>query len=373
MKKKILFSKSLAGLPSGVFDLENTLLIYDKHLLRVSSEFRAWSKKFPHRYGARSGESIKELSDFAQHAEKLAQLAKSISPRSLTVLSAGGGSIGDFAGFFASVYKRGVRLVHMPTTWLAAIDSSHGGKTALNSGGAKNQFGTFYPADQVVVVRSVLAKQPTDRVQDAMGEFGKIALLQGGSLFRQISESRLDGEDLLWKFLEPAIDAKLKIVARDPREQNGYRQVLNFGHTVGHIFEAALGWSHGRSVGQGLFFALDFSLERGLLPPAQYERSCDLLSLKLGIADKIIDGDGGVGADGFNFRKVHNNRDSKIQSQGKKTISVRLFEKLLMSDKKRNNGKKITFVFLARVGQPQRLQVHASEIVAEARRQGLLK
>src|SRR5690606_32869940 len=124
-----------------VADHRHSLVIYDQILARVSPQFRTWVNQFPFRYAVKSGETLKDLEAFAQHARKLSKIAEPLAPRQMTVVAVGGGSVGDFAGFFASIYKRGVSLIHVPSTWLAAVDSSHGGKTALNSFGAKNQFG----------------------------------------------------------------------------------------------------------------------------------------------------------------------------------------------------------------------------------------
>lgn len=263
MVKTFSFAEDLNHEPTS------TLVIFDRRLETVSPAFRRWVRQFPYRYAVSSGEKLKQLRQFPVHFENIAEIAAPLTPRSMTVVAVGGGSVGDFAGFFASVYKRGVSLVHIPSTWLAAIDSSHGGKTALNNGRTKNQLGTFYPASQVLLERELLESQPSQRIQDGMGELGKIAIIDGGTWVRQLEASRLRGADLLWKFLKPAIQAKMKIVSRDPREQTGTRQILNLGHTVGHVFEAHYGWSHGHAVAQGLFFALDFALQRGDLSPRE--------------------------------------------------------------------------------------------------------
>lgn len=337
--------KTLPQNPSAVSDPQTTLLIYDRRLFSASKEFKVWAKSFPHQRGFVGGEKLKALSAFPQNAEKLAHLVRHIAPHELTVLAVGGGSIGDFAGFFASVFKRGVRLVHMPTTWLAALDSSHGGKTALNASGAKNQFGTFYPAESVVLVGSLLNTQPRARVLDAMGELGKIALLDR-SLFRILAKSRLHEAELLWSCLPLAILAKQKIVAKDPHERMGHRQILNLGHTVGHVFETTFGWSHGFSVAQGLFFALDFARQLEILSPKDFAKASEFLVLRLGLSDI---------------------------TEKRPFLSKVAFEKLLGADKKRMTEHKVVFVFLTGIGKPLRRAILFSEIVREAQRQGWVK
>ena len=241
-----------------------TILFYDKILIKKVAGFRRFLKSYPYSFPLVAGERLKSIDSFAKTADRVhARIGESVT-RQWTVLAIGGGSIGDFSGFFASVYRRGLRLVHVPTTWLAAIDSSHGGKTALNLAGAKNQIGTFYPAAHTVLVHSLLSSLPDQSAEDAMGEFLKIALIDGRA-WTKFSPITTGRSGRLWRLLPNAIDSKLRIVKRDPLELKGDRQVLNLGHTFGHLLEAELGLSHGRSVALGLLFAIDFSEASGAL------------------------------------------------------------------------------------------------------------
>ena len=296
---------------------------------------------FPVRFGVESGETLKSIESFSGFCERVSRSGFDLPTRQMTVLAVGGGSVGDFAGFFASVYKRGVRLVHLPTTWLAAIDSAHGGKTALNIGGAKNQIGTFYPAASTALVKSILQTQGDDRITDAMGELGKIALIDGGTWVEKLESSPLEGADLLWKFLKPAIESKMKVVRRDPREEKGLRQVLNLGHTLGHVLEIEMGLSHGAAVAQGLFFALEFSHQKRLLKDAPFEDAMSLLA-RLGL----------------------------VPRPPAKALSSTTMTRVLLHDKKREAQGEVTFVFLRDIGRTERRSVAVSEILTEARRQG---
>ncbi len=340
LNSQLVFSSSFAD---SKLESQNTLVIYDRILEKVSKEFRGWVRNFPARYGVVSGEDLKDIEAFPAHLTKLANLSADFPARKMTVLAIGGGSVGDFAGFFASIYKRGVRLIHVPSTWLAAIDSSHGGKTALNFAGAKNQIGTFYPASQVVLIRSLLASQPRARIEDAMGELGKIALIDGGAWTKKLESSKLRGEDLLWAFLKPAILSKLKVVEKDPREISGIRQILNLGHTVGHVIEADLGLSHGAAVGQGLYFALDYSEERGYLKSRDADRARRLL---------------------FEVMEIQPHP---------RLIRSRRFVELLAKDKKSAAAGEVTFIFLEKWGRTRRESVSVSSILNEAKRQGWAK
>lgn len=338
---QVLFRDRLDGL-TQLFRTDRSLVIYDRRLERAVPGFKKLISKFQYRYPVVSGEALKELRVFPSHAEKLLEMTRAVSPRDLTIVAIGGGSVGDFAGFFASVFKRGVALAHVPSTWLAAIDSSHGGKTALNAGDHKNQIGTFHPAHVTVLVRSLLMGQPDERVRDAFGELAKIAMIDGRPWVRELESSKLEGGALLWKFLAPAIQAKLRVVSRDPRETSGMRQILNLGHTIGHVLESELGWSHGFAVAQGLFFAIEFSARERLLPEAQADRALRLLSEKFGFKPELPG----------------------------RALSARRLEEGLRQDKKRSGKDAVTFVFLRRLGLAERKSVSLAALVAEARRQG---
>ncbi|MES2854486.1 MAG: 3-dehydroquinate synthase family protein [Bdellovibrionota bacterium] len=345
VQTRLLFLQTLAELfERRLLDPSNSILIYDRKLERVSKKFKTFAKRFPVRYAVEAGEKLKDLNSFPGHVAKLGRLTDSIPARRLTVVSVGGGSVGDFAGFFASVFKRGVKLVHVPTTWLAAIDSSHGGKTALNLGGAKNQIGTFYPAAEVLLVQDVLRTQDERRAFDALGELAKIALLKGGSFARKIEESNASGGDLLWEHLALSIAAKMEIVSKDPKEKSGHRQLLNLGHTLGHAFEAKYGWPHGFSIAQGLFFSIEASEALGLMKENEADRAMSLLS-------------------GLGLTPVHPD----------KKFSVSELTSLLRKDKKSSAKASVTFIGLRKIGKPERVEIPIGDLVAEARRQGWVK
>ncbi len=326
---------------------ETTVLLYDRRLLQVVPGFKKWSRGFSATMPLAAGEKLKDLREFPAHCERLLKIVHGLNTRRLTIIAVGGGSVGDFAGFVASVFRRGVRLVHIPTTWLAAIDSAHGGKTALNVHGGKNQIGTFYPAAEIFLVDRILAAQPPERARDAAGELAKIALIDGGLWVKRLERSlKVEPAQLLMRSLRDAIAAQYRVVAKDPEERRGVRQVLNLGHTLGHVLEAALGLEHGKAVAQGTFFALDWSLERGELSEREYQRANRLLR-------------GVVGLECLNMNAAYRRRRP----------SLALARRLLVLDKKRASDKSLTFVFLKGVGRPCRRAVLVDEILREARRQ----
>ncbi len=168
------------------------------------------------------------------------------------VVSVGGGTVGDIAGFAASCYMRGVELYHIPTTLLAQVDASVGGKTGVDLNGVKNALGAFYPPRAVLMDPDTLKTLPPRRLAEGLAEYVKMAVCLDGPLFERL-ESR---EDLLEDpaaLLRSAVLLKKQVVEADEGEQ-GLRRVLNFGHTLGHGIEMAAGGAlhHGECVALGM-------------------------------------------------------------------------------------------------------------------------
>ncbi|MGZ3768189.1 MAG: 3-dehydroquinate synthase family protein [Bdellovibrio sp.] len=324
---------------------EELLLIYDSVLSKKSSQFKSWVQQFPLKYAVKAGETLKAVENFPTHISKIVKICESTSSRRLTLVVVGGGSVGDFGGFVASVLKRGVKLVHIPSTWLSAIDSAHGGKTALNVASAKNQIGTFYPADKIVMVRSLLLSQPESRAFEGFGELIKISLIAGGIFWNKFSKEKEINSAVLWKYLEPAIKAKYSVVQKDPEEKSGYRHVLNLGHTVGHVLESYYGLPHGIAVNYGLDFALRWSIQKKLMAP------------------KTVDKIKQEPVMGYILSPA---RDHLFET--KKTV-VKAFEHLLLQDKKKTKNQTLRFVFVRKPGHCQICEVTVSEILTEIRRQ----
>lgn len=321
----------------GSFEGKHILVIYDKYL-NSNPEFIRWKSRFRYTYAVQAGESLKDIDRFSRHVKKIRKLI-SLANRELIILGVGGGSVTDFSGFLASVLWRGVTLHLIPSTWLAALDSAHGGKNGLNVGEFKNQIGTFYLPEKIYLVKSILMSQPKERYQEAFGELLKTALISGeGWAKRLIKKQRLTREDF-WKLLRPVIATKYKIVKKDFQEKNGVRQILNLGHTLGHVLEKNRGLSHGIAVGQGLIFATKWSTELGFLKKDVTENISQLISSVQGKS---------------RFKKI---KQSDLMSG-------------LRSDKKIKNSGKINFIFLDGIGKPVCQRVSLEKIVNEAKRQG---
>ncbi len=201
-----------------------------------------------------------------------------------TVLYAlGGGVIGDMTGFAAACYMRGVPYVQVPTTLLAQVDSSVGGKTAINHPAGKNMIGAFYQPRRVIADLDTLDTLPRREIAAGLAEVIKYGPIADDDFFEWL-ELNLDG---LLRFDKAALahavgrscEIKAFVVGQDERE-SGLRAILNFGHTFGHAIEAALGygkWLHGEAVGCGMVMAADLSRRMGFIDAAYQGRITDLV------------------------------------------------------------------------------------------------
>ena len=200
------------------------------------------------------------------------------------VVALGGGVVGDLAGFAAATYLRGISLLQIPTTLLAMADSSVGGKVAVNYGGAKNLAGAFYQPRLVLTSPGFLSTLPDEELANGLAEVIKVAIVGDAGLF-DLLESRTDAiwardPQVLEELIARSASAKARIVAQDELEQ-GLRQLLNLGHTLGHALEAATGFAglrHGEAVGVGLVAACHLSVLLGIAPEAHRARVERLLA-----------------------------------------------------------------------------------------------
>lgn len=189
--------------------------------------------------------------------------------RSTTILALGGGVVGDMAGFAAASYQRGVNFVQLPTTLLAQVDSSVGGKTAVNHPLGKNMIGAFYQPQAVLIDTNVLATLPPREYAAGLAEVIKYGLICDADFYQWLQARReaLKSRDpeVLAEAIERSCAAKAQVVAADERE-GGIRAILNLGHTFGHAIEAQQGygnWLHGEAVAAGMVLAARLSAERG--------------------------------------------------------------------------------------------------------------
>ncbi|MEJ7876344.1 MAG: 3-dehydroquinate synthase family protein, partial [Solirubrobacterales bacterium] len=203
-------------------------------------------------------ESLKTLSEVER---VLRELARAGARRDDGVLAFGGGVVGDLAGFCAATYQRGVPVIQAPTTLVAQVDSAYGGKTGVDLPEAKNYAGAYHMPHAVLVEPGALASLPPEEMAAGFAEVVKTALIAGGSLWERVRGLKSLDEASLRDIVFDCARTKIDVVASDERDV-GRRQVLNFGHTVGHAIEAASGYGryrHGEAVGLGMVAALRIS------------------------------------------------------------------------------------------------------------------
>ncbi len=195
------------------------------------------------------------------------------------IIALGGGVIGDLTGFAAAILKRGCNFIQLPTTLLAQVDSSVGGKTAINTGAGKNLVGAFHQPSLVLADLAVLDSLPERELHAGYAEVVKYGLLGDADFFAWCdanAAAMLAGDGALREYaVAHSVAAKARIVAEDERETTGARALLNLGHTFGHALEAQTGFSgrllHGEAVALGMVLAARYSARIGLMPKASAE------------------------------------------------------------------------------------------------------
>ena len=247
------------------------------------------------------------------------------------LISIGGGITGDIGGFAASLFKRGLKFINVPTTLLSQVDSSIGGKTGINTKYGKNLVGSFYQPNLVISDIQFLKTLPKREIICGYGEILKHSLISDKNFYNFLDKNSKKIINLSSPFIEKAIHESCKIkksvVEKDEKEK-GIRKILNFGHTFAHAYEASLGYSkklnHGEAVILGMKTALSFSLKSNLLSKNDY--------------DSIIN----------HIYKA--NLPSKIE----KFFKIKDLNKILsfMVKDKKNNTNKINLVLLKRIGLP---------------------
>ena len=211
-----------------------------------------------------SGESSKSI----QVAEGIWQtLIEQKADKKSAIINLGGGMVSDLGGFVASVYKRGIDFINLPTTLLAMADASVGGKTGLNFSGVKNSLGTFEQPKAVYVYPGFLSTLPRRQLLNGWVEIVKMALIADKSFWRKLKTTSFD-TDVEW-CIQKSLELKNKIVKRDPKDK-AERKILNFGHSIGHAIEALLldtphELLHGEAVCIGMLLESNIAFQKKLL------------------------------------------------------------------------------------------------------------
>ena len=228
------------------------------------------------------GEKAKSIQNFQKI---LNFLADNNFDRTDLIIAIGGGVVGDISGYVASSYLRGIQFIQIPTTLLAQVDSSVGGKTAINISAGKNLVGAFYNPKGVIIDTSVLRTLPYREFKAGLAEVIKYALIKNKSLFslleKHVKEILLMDHKIIEEIIFASIQTKTQIVTKDEKE-DGIRAILNFGHTFGHAIEAYGKYKkilHGEAVAKGMKIASRISFLENLLSEKEYKKAIALLEI----------------------------------------------------------------------------------------------
>ena len=334
-KYPIIIGSNLMVNLSKIFKLnsigfEKCLIVVDKNVPKkfVSNIKRSLKNKEIYFTFFNASEKNKNLNSVNKIIKIL--LKKNFS-RYDCLISLGGGITGDVSGFAASIFKRGLKFINIPTTLLAQVDSSIGGKTGVNSVHGKNLIGSFYQPLLVITDTQFLKSLSKREVICGYGEILKHSLINNKKFFNFLDKNLKKILNLSSPFIEKTIyescKIKKKVVEKDEKE-TGLRKILNFGHTFAHAYEASIGYSHklnhGEAVILGMKTALSFSLKEKILKRSEY--------------NLIINHIYNSGLP-FSIKKYFSTKDlSKILS-------------FMIKDKKNNSGN-INLVLLKRIGMP---------------------
>ena len=325
--KNLIFNLSRI-LKKNSIKFEKCLLLVDKNLPKkaLNQIKKSFNNKKLYVYFFKANEKNKNQKNVSDIIEIL--LKKNFS-RQDCLISVGGGITGDVGGFAASLFKRGLKFINIPTTLLSQVDSSIGGKTGVNTRYGKNLIGSFYQPKLVLSDIGLLNTLPKREIICGYGEILKHSIIANKNFYNFLCKNFLKIFNLKSPFIEKAIYESCKIkknvVEKDEKEKN-IRKVLNFGHTFGHAFEASLGYSnklnHGEAVILGIYIALKFS------------RSKKLLNIN-------------------DFKSIINHiNNPMLPNDIKKYFSQKDISKILsfMTKDKKNTSSKINLILLRKIG-----------------------
>ena len=317
-------------LRDNLIDFNKCLVVIDKKVPKklYKKILQSLKKKKKIIFFFKAKESNKNYASVNKILEKL---LKNNFNRNDCLISVGGGITGDVSGFAASIFKRGIKFINIPTTLLAQVDSSIGGKTGINSKEGKNLVGSFYQPNLVLSDSNFLKTLPKREIVCGYAEILKHSIISNKKFFLFLNKNALKILKLRSPFIEISIHKscliKKKIVQKDEKEKN-LRKVLNFGHTFAHAYEASLKYSsklnHGEAVLLGIMHASKFSFLNKLLHKNDFQL----------IKNHLIN---------FNLiKKLNNNFFVK---------NIRNILNFMRKDKK-NTSKKINLVLLKKIGKP---------------------
>ncbi|GAB1370065.1 3-dehydroquinate synthase [Candidatus Kapaibacterium sp.] len=295
---------------TNVLNQNNTFIIADDLLTKLYPEIFLRLKPFI----ITSLENNKSLDNYSSCINQM--LSTGIE-RNVNVIGIGGGIVCDFAGFIASTYKRGTQLTLIPTTLLAQVDASIGGKNGLNCNPYKNVIGCFKIPDKTIICTDFLKTLTNKQIFEGIAEVLKIAIIYDINLFNYLGELSFDEilkQNTIKKIINTSINSKIKIVNQDFYD-SGFRNILNFGHTFAHSIEIEYNLSHGDAVAIGIMTSVNISKKLNIVDPQDYNKVTKLLeTLKLSSdfnADLSI-----VAAVLKNDKKINNGKIREILIEG---------------------------------------------------------
>lgn len=265
-------SQIFTGRRIAIISDDNVFSQYGERLMDTLSAFECSSIVLPH------GESTKGIETLP---DVYARLLEAKISRSDLIIALGGGVIGDLAGFVAATYLRGIKFIQIPTSLLAQVDSSIGGKVAVDLPQGKNLVGAFYHPRLVLIDPDTLKTLPKRYINDGMGEVIKYGCIRDAALFGTLrsSGSFAGLTDKLTEIIYRCVDIKREVVENDPFD-NGERMLLNFGHTLAHTIEQFYHYereSHGEAVAIGMYQITLLSEQQGLTEPGTAEKIKEVL------------------------------------------------------------------------------------------------
>jgi 3-dehydroquinate synthase len=272
----------LTNLPSYLGSAEAWVVITDEVVdgLYGQELVENWNHNRVHKIVLPAGEETKNLQTVEEILRKMLNFGVTRRSR---VLALGGGVVGDLAGFCASIYMRGISYIQVPTTLLAQVDSSVGGKTGVNLPQGKNLVGSFYQPQGVFIDIKTLGTLPRRHLISGMAEVIKYGIIYDyaflGYLHRHFEDILSLEEKSIKKVITRCCEIKAQVVAEDEKEE-GIRKILNYGHTIGHALEIATEYqhyTHGEAVLKGMYVEALMARELGLIDPAYYNEISALI------------------------------------------------------------------------------------------------
>ena len=337
MSYDIHIEKSLLNSISDyIGDADKWMIITDKNVDKLYGErvIKALEGKENYKFIIDPGEESKTFSTVGNILNEM--IEKGLTRRS-NIIALGGGVVGDIAGFCASIYMRGISFIQIPTTLLAQVDSSVGGKTGVNMPQGKNMVGSFYQPRAVIIDTDTLSTLPKRELVSGMGEIVKYGVIWDYEFLNLIEENLEDimnlEEEIMKKIIKKCCEIKAEVVSKDEREL-GVRKILNFGHTIAHAIESLTDYkryTHGEAVSIGMYYEALMAKDFGYIDE-EYFSKIESLIKRLGVCLDLSE------------------------------FSIESLREAMMKDKKNKDGK-ISFILPKGRGNVEEVLLNKEEIV----------